>query len=175
MPLVPPTDAQFPTLAEGFEAWQAHALREGFAITKCNASNKIDGQYTRYTIKCTAATADHKSIATQRKASSARVGCQFKGVAKLYKYQDSWTFTVNYPHHNHLPSLSTPIHRQKQMTEQVRRIIQTGFDNLIPCRKIYKLVLALDPDTTITKNDVSNVISKIRLRKRGLHTDLTAK
>ncbi|KAI0410188.1 hypothetical protein F5X98DRAFT_232403 [Xylaria grammica] len=116
MPLEAPNDSYFTTFEEGFEAWQSHALGEGFAIKKATSQDKRDGQYTRHVIRCTASSS-RPSVAITRKTSTSQEQCPFEGVGKLYKHAELWSFTVKHRHHNHIATFSTPIHRRREMTD----------------------------------------------------------
>ncbi|KAI0185606.1 hypothetical protein EV127DRAFT_196577 [Xylaria flabelliformis] len=164
MPLAPPTDGSFDTFQQGFDAWQAHALAEGYVIKKSNSSDKREGQYTRHIIRCRAGPLTKAPRATIRKTSTASQGCRFEASAKLYNGADAWTFQVKHPYHTHLPSFTTPTHRKQQMTPEVISMIVNGLDNSMPRRLIYRTIKSSNPDLVLTPNDISNFISR-RLRK----------
>ncbi|KAI1736782.1 hypothetical protein F4680DRAFT_431072 [Xylaria scruposa] len=168
MPLSPPTSGHFDTFQQGFDAWQAHALAEGYAIKKANSSDKKDGQYTRHTIRCTAGPLTKAPRITHRKTSTKSRGCRFEASAKLYKGADEWAFQVKHPHHTHLPSYTTPIHRRQQMTPDVIKMIHHSLDNSMPCSHIYSTLKSSNPALILTKNDIGNFISRHLRKERGL-------
>lgn len=159
------------TIQQLQDAINAHGKANGYAVNRQNASNRIAGQPTYYTIVCDRFGLPRPTEGVRlRKSSTRKSGCKFKASAKLT--DEGWVFRHHkdprYHVHNHPKSLDLSAHPQhRKIKSPVKNLVKKMSSySAIKAREISKMVEEEEPNSHFTIKDINNARQAFRRQEK---------
>ncbi|EAQ85464.1 hypothetical protein CHGG_09478 [Chaetomium globosum CBS 148.51] len=159
------------TIQQLQDAINAHGKANGYAVNRQNASNRIAGQPTYYTIVCDRFGLPRPTEGVRlRKSSTRKSGCKFKASAKLT--DEGWVFRHHkdprYHVHNHPKSLDPSAHPQhRKIKSPVKNLVKKMSSySAIKAREISKMVEEEEPNSHFTIKDINNARQAFRRQEK---------
>ena len=162
MPLAPPEERSFQTEEELMEYVHAHALAEGYHVSKKRTAPLL----SRMDLQCDRGGSYQSALADEssREGHSRKVACPFHVYCKKYKNTGLWTIVVKNAEHNH-PVVEEPrgptIRRLD--TDELRQVATLSAAGVPPIQiRTHLMEGRDDPNRPVELQDVYNAKAKLR-------------
>ncbi|KAJ0441648.1 putative transcription factor FAR family [Helianthus annuus] len=144
--------------------WVQDTTKDNGYLIVIKRSNKRGENYKIWS-QCTLG-GEHKSIATQRKTGSKKIGCPFEMIGFSESSRSVWRIEVMKAKHNHTPIENLEGHAYaRRLSSEDKKLVKELAEQDIPNQSIWRTLTKNNPDRKLIPKDIHNAVQKINAEK----------
>ncbi|KAM0018798.1 putative MULE transposase domain, FHY3/FAR1 family [Helianthus debilis subsp. tardiflorus] len=143
--------------------WVQDTAKDNGYLIVIKRSNKRGGNYEIWFQRTFGG--EHKSIATQRKTGSKKIGCPFEMIGFSESSGSVWRIEVTKAKHNHTPINLEGHAYARRLSSEDKKLVKELAEQDIPNQSIWRTLTKNNPARKLIPKDIHNAVQKINAEK----------